>query len=40
MRKAYSELGQDAYFVKEGADVVEAIVVKQEVASVDVYFLF
>ena len=36
MKKAHSELGQDAYFVKEGADVVEAIVVKQEVASVDV----
>ena len=34
--KAHSELGQDAFFVKEGADVAESIIVKQEVASVDI----
>ena len=36
MKKAHSELGQDTYFVKEGADIAEAIIIKQEVANVDV----
>ena len=36
MKKAHSEHGQDAFFVKEGADIAEAIVVKQEVSNVDV----
>ena len=36
MKKAHSELSQDAFFVKEGADAAESIIVKQEVTSVDV----
>ena len=36
MKKAHSDLGQDTFFVKEGADVAESIIVKQEVTSVDV----
>ena len=36
MKKAHLELGQDAFFVKEGANVAESIIVKHEVASVDV----
>ena len=36
MKKAHSELGQDAFFVKEVADAAESIIVKQEVTSVDV----
>ena len=36
MKKPHSELGQDAFFVKEGADVAKSIIVKQEVTSVDV----
>ena len=36
MKKAHSQLGQDAFFVKEGADAAKSIIVKQEVASVDI----
>ena len=36
MKKAHSELSQDAFFVKEVTDAAESIIVKQEVTSVDV----
>ena len=36
MRKTHAELGQDAYFVKEGASATGPLVVKEEVTEVDV----
>ena len=36
MKKAHPELGQDAFFIKEGTGVQESLVIKQEVADIDV----
>ena len=36
MKKAHPELGQDAFFIREDTGVEESLIIKQEVADIDV----